>query len=182
MNKLVIFLFLFFDIFLYAHRVDIFPYIEGNKLIVECYFSDGTPAKNCKVVVHRGKEKILEGKTDNGGVVSFPLNKVKGEVKIVLFAGMGHRVETMYKVEEKSQVMETPQIEKGVEEKDKEKGRKYFDEGEIERKIEMAVERSVKPIIKMMEEERRRTKFSEIVAGIGYILGIFGIISLLYRK
>ena len=185
MKKLLIFFFLFLAFSLYAHRVDIFPYIEGNKLVVECYFSDGTPAKNCKVEIYKGKEKILEGKTDNEGIASFPIDKIKGEVKIVLIAGMGHRAETIYRMEEeKPRLVEALQMEKkeNVEEKVEEEKEKYLDEKEIERKIEMAVEKSIKPLIKMMEEEKRRTRFSEVVAGIGYILGIFGIISLLYRK
>ncbi|MCD6407612.1 hypothetical protein J7L87_01000 [bacterium] len=186
MKKLLIFSFLFLAFSLYAHRVDIFPYIEGNKLMVECYFSDGTPAKNCKVEIYKGKEKILVGKTDNEGIASFPIDKIKGEVKIVLVAGMGHRAKTIYRMEEeeKPQMVEAPQIEKkeNVVEKVKEGKEKYFDEKEIERKIELAVEKSIKPLIKMMEEEKRRIKFSEVVAGIGYILGIFGIIAILYRK
>jgi len=48
--------------------------------------------------------------------------------------------------------------------------------------VEKAVEEAIKPLIKMMEEERRRIKISDVIGGIGYILGIFGLIALLYKR
>lgn len=175
--KRIIFIFLFLAFSLYAHRVDVFPYVEGNKFIVEGYFSDGTPAKNSKVEIYKGKEKIEEGKTDSEGIATFPVNKIKGKVKIVLIASMGHRAETTYSMEEGEEKKEVKE-EKNVE---KVKEGKYSGK-KIDKEIEFAVEKAIKPLIKMMEEEKRRTKFSEVIGGIGYILGIFGIIALLYRR
>ncbi|NOZ63645.1 MAG: hypothetical protein GXO71_01640 [Caldiserica bacterium] len=152
---------------LFAHRVNVFAYKEGGKICLEGYFSDGTPARNSKIEVYNPEgKKILEGKTDEKGEFSFPIPGEKGNLKIVLLASMGHRGETSISVGGNVPVPagEGKKIDAGK-----------LGDRDIERMVEGAVEKAMKPVIKMIEEENRRVRLTDILGGIGYILGLAGV-------
>jgi len=176
--KKLFFIFLFLSsINLFAHRVDVFPYIENGKIVVEGYFSDGTPARNSKVEIYNEKgEKITEGKTNEKGFCSFPIPENSQRLKIVLIASMGHRAEIFFSSEEKFEDSSNEGEKEEVEKVKKMNEKLEKDE------LEKAVEKAIKPLIKMMEKERRKTRISDVIGGIGYILGIFGLIALLYKR
>ena len=58
----------------WAHKVNVFAYVEGDKVVVEGYFSGNIKAQNSAVeVLDSDGKKILEGKTDDKGIYSFKL-------------------------------------------------------------------------------------------------------------
>lgn len=74
-----------------AHKVNIFAYVEGDTVFTESYFSDGKPVAGGVVEVQDQKGvTLLEGKTDENGLLHFPLPK-KEDLTIILNATMGHR-------------------------------------------------------------------------------------------
>jgi nickel transport protein len=76
---------------LYAHRVNLFAWIEDGRVYTESYFPDGTKVKEGKIsVLDQGGGEILSGVTDGEGNFSFPLPDAK-TITIVLDASMGHR-------------------------------------------------------------------------------------------
>ncbi len=84
----------------HAHRVNIFAYAEGNTVMTESFFSGGKPAMNSKVEVFDSSgKKLLEGKTDNEGIFSFAI-PARDDLKIVVYAGEGHRSEYIVKKSE----------------------------------------------------------------------------------
>ncbi|MCK4326131.1 hypothetical protein KAW55_05195 [bacterium] len=152
----------------FAHKVNIFAYKEENEIKTESYFSDGTLAKNSKVEVYNKEgKKILDGKTDEKGEFSFSIPDEEGELRMVLLASMGHRAETVISVEGAS----------GEEQEEI-----TAEEEKLKRIVNRAVENAVFPVIKMLEEERKRIRFVDIVSGLGYILGISGIAFFLYKR
>jgi nickel transport protein len=76
-----------------AHRVNVFAWVEGDTVFVECKYPDGTKvhAGVIRVLDSSGKE-LLNGKTNAKGEFSFKVPK-PDDLKIVLEAGMGHRAE-----------------------------------------------------------------------------------------
>ena len=85
----------FFPLLVFAHRVDVYAEYYGGKIDVFGYFSDGTPAKHADVKLYSPDGKLLfEGKTDQSGRIEIPPPKGVGKVKIVLYAGLGHKAET----------------------------------------------------------------------------------------
>jgi nickel transport protein len=76
-----------------AHRVNVFAWVEGDTVRVECKYPDGTKVNEgvIRVFDSTGKE-LLDGKTNAKGEFSFKPPK-KDDLKIVLEAGMGHRAE-----------------------------------------------------------------------------------------
>ncbi|MGC8938864.1 MAG: hypothetical protein ACP5KH_07795, partial [Thermodesulfovibrio sp.] len=95
----------------YAHKVSAYAYREGDKVIGECYFVDGSPCKNSKVEVYdsRGK-KITETTTDEKGRFNFKTSET-GELKIVIPAGEGHRAEYILEAVEKPEKKEVKKQE-----------------------------------------------------------------------
>ena len=84
-----------FPLIVFAHRVDVYAEYYNGTIDVFGYFSDGTPAKGADVKLYSPGGKLLfEGKTDQNGRIEIPPPKGVGKVKIVLYAGLGHKAET----------------------------------------------------------------------------------------
>ena len=76
-----------------AHRVNLFAWVEGNKVFVESKFSSSRRVNKGKIVVtDPDGNELVTGTTDENGEFSFEIPK-KTELKIVLIAGTGHRAE-----------------------------------------------------------------------------------------
>lgn len=80
-----------------AHRVNIFAWLEGNSVAVECSFRRNAPVKGGIITVFddTGAE-VLRGTTDADGRFSFPVPQVvrKGHgLRIRINAGEGHQNE-----------------------------------------------------------------------------------------
>lgn len=75
----------------WAHKVNIFAYVEGGKVYTESYFPDGRKVEGGTIEVRDASgAKLLEGRTDSQGLFSFPLPK-KEDLTIILDATMGHK-------------------------------------------------------------------------------------------
>lgn len=181
----------------YAHRVMVFAWVEGDTVFTESKFGGGKKVKGGKVIVYNTQEKILlEGKTDNNGEFSFKIPE-KTALKIVLHAGMGHRAEwTVSKEDIEEMSWEKPakstlkksQEKMPVDTIPSEPTENRADEmlsapqphvpgtDEIEQAVEKALDKKLKPVIKMLNESLGRgPTVSEILGGIGYILGLMGV-------
>ena len=77
-----------------AHKVSIFGYAEDGKLLGQSYFSGGTPAKGCEVLLLDDQgQQIDTAKTGDDGAFEMALPKAKPPLKLVVLAGEGHRGE-----------------------------------------------------------------------------------------
>ncbi len=75
----------------FAHKVNIFAYVEGDTVFCEGYFPDGRKVEGGKVEVYdSNKKKLTEGTTDKEGLFSFKYSKVE-DLDIVIIASMGHK-------------------------------------------------------------------------------------------
>ncbi len=75
----------------FAHKINIFAYVEDGTVYTESYFHDGRPVEKGKItVMAEGKQKLLEGKTDKQGLFSFAVPRVD-DLTIILDSGMGHK-------------------------------------------------------------------------------------------
>ena len=97
---ILIFIFLIImmvNISVFAHKVNIFAYVEGDKVYTESYFNDGKKCIDSKIEVFDNQgNKLLEGLTDEEGMFSFEIpskDVIDGDLKVVLTASMGHRAE-----------------------------------------------------------------------------------------
>jgi len=182
-----------------AHKVNIYAYAEDGMVHSESYFVDGTKCKNSLLEVFDKKDgtKLIEGKTDEKGKFSFKIPKVTS-LKLVLHASMGHQADftigedevreavgmkqppksSSVKVPSKSEGGTSMKIQKKeTAEKSELKG---ISESEIEAIVENVVDRKLKPMERMLvklQESSGKPGITEIVGGIGYIIGILGIVA-----
>lgn len=175
----------------FAHKVGVFAYSDGNTVHVEGYFADGAGCKNCAVAAFDKAtgEKLAEGKTDQEGMFSFPAPPAaKGEtgtvetLKIVLDAGLGHGGEFLLALGEDG-TREAPPSS-GIPGMDDPGGTgpaPALPDG-----LDEALDRKLAPIVAEMRRLRQaqeRPGITEILGGIGYIVGLAGLAAYLaYRK
>ena len=76
-----------------AHRVNLFAWVEGDRVYVESKFSGGKRVNAGTItVLDAAGTELLSGITDENGTFSFKVPK-KTDLKIVLEASTGHRAE-----------------------------------------------------------------------------------------
>lgn len=89
-----------------AHRVNVFAYVEGHDVVVECSYSRSERVRFGDVEVFDAATgaPLLAGKTDEKGEFRFPVppavRAAKADLRIVLRAGEGHQNTTEVKAAE----------------------------------------------------------------------------------
>ncbi|GMT48264.1 MAG: hypothetical protein IEMM0007_1830 [bacterium] len=178
----------------FAHKVSIYAYAEDGMVFAEGYFSDGTRTRNSLIEVFDAKtgKKLLEGKTDNGGKFSFKIPKATS-LKLVLHASMGHRNDYTLSAKEVTEAMGIQESgvgsqEPGVKEQKTENKQQStvpltvtseLSSAEIEAVVNKAMDRKLQPVITILlklKENSEKPGLTEILGGIGYIIGLMGII------
>jgi len=169
----------------YAHKVNIYAYAENGKVFTKSYFNDGKPAINSTIEVYdRNKKLLLTGRTDQNGEFSFDIPQAI-ELYIVLNASMGHRNEYILSEDEvRSAVSGLKAQAPGVSEQRKRKKeelpgvKSQIDSSELEAVLSDVLERKIAPIMERLikiERDIQKPSISEVLGGIGYILGLMGI-------
>lgn len=175
-----------------AHNVTVFAWVDGDTIHTQSKFSGGKRVKNAPIVVYDVKDVLLlEGKTDENGMFSFKIPK-KTALKIVLKASMGHlavwklQAEELGEAESKTAAQPTGMKTSLVTDSDSAGIQKNVDVSEstkmslgrreIEEIINASLDKKLRPITEMLADAMNHEPgFTEIMGGIGYILGIVGI-------
>jgi len=166
-----------------AHKVYIYAWLEGDTVYTESYFGAKKKVKQGLVRVFdlTGK-KLLEGRTDEQGQFVFkPPSLI--DLRIEVEAGMGHKAAFVLKAEGSS-VHSGPETIQDVtgEEENVSSGPGSAEEAKIRMIVEQVLDSRLKPVMRELAEIRKEKGpgLIEIIGGIGYILGIMGLI--LYFK
>ena len=157
-----------------AHKVIIFAWVEGDTVFTESKFSGGKRAINALVQVFDSEgQQLLEGKTDDQGEFSFKVPKLT-DLRLVLTAGTGHKGE--WTIPESEIREEVALLEKKLAEGASQAIAVGLSREDIKDLIEESLDRKLRPIVRMMTElQSRGPSVTEIVGGIGYILGLMGV-------
>lgn len=166
-----------------AHKVNAYAYREKDNVVGECYFVDGSPCKNSKVEIYDGKgNKIAETITDERGRFAFK-TEAKGELRLVILAGEGHRAE--YRVE----ALEKPEKRERAKNEPAQESKKAFQTSinreELREIVDEAIDTKLQGLkMEMMDirKQLERIALRDVIGGIGYIFGVWGIIMLIKRK
>ncbi len=172
----------------FAHKILVSAWTEGPTAMVEGAFGDGSIAKNSSVTVYdKNGAVLIEGKTDEEGFFSFPV-PVKTDLKIVLDAGMGHVAETIIPADDISSVAgteptprpaETTTASAPVIDTPSQTGAaapvQAVGPHLSKQDVQLIVDKSLKKQLRPVMEQLSTRKFTDILAGIGYILGLVGI-------
>lgn len=153
-----------------AHKVILYAYVEGEKVIVEGGFGDGSAAKNAEVKVYNSQNELLnQGITNNSGLYEFEIT-AKTDLKIVLNAGMGHQAE--YTINKDK----LPDINIKNSKENKDTTVTVFNEDKLRAIISQEIDKKITPVNRKLLriENNKGPGITEILGGIGYILGIMG--------
>lgn len=162
----------------WAHKVNVFAWIEGDTVFVEGYFPGGKKSQDSLVeVFNPAGTKLLEGRTDKKGEFSFKIPE-RTDLKIVLTAGMGHKNDFTLTV---SDLVGTEPSSDQAKSKTSERVASYssapVEMDQLEVMIDRALDRKLAPVIKLIRDTRKEgPTISEIVGGMGYIFGLFGLV------
>lgn len=187
-----------------AHKVNVFAYIEGNNIIIEGYFSGKAKAQNSLVeVFDQNGKKLLEGRTDVKGVWTFGAHSIPTGVKslrIVLEAELGHKGEYTLDLSEApassgKQSSENPTVPNTLSASvppvvptvGAEPG---INQESLLHALSLMMDQKIEPLIKtignqerlLLEQQAGAPKMTEIIGGIGWILGLAGITAFFWGK
>lgn len=167
----------------FAHRVNVFAWQEGNNVSVEGKFAGGRPAMNSEVLVQDLTGKVVaQGKTDQKGEWTFvlPEGAHQNNLKIVLKAGEGHQA--TWDLELKTDVPKNQEVQ--AINKAGKTNPSTSEPLSVEQQIENAVQAErarlekevIGPLRKQVAElQEPQVGWREIFGGIGWIIGLFGI-------
>lgn len=179
----------------FAHKAVIFAWVEGDTVFTQSKFSRGRKALNSIVVVYdTDGNQLLDGKTDKNGEFSFKVPK-KSALKVVLKASMGHMAEWTIPADQilaaVGSVGHSP-MENAPNEGAKETSEDsatvkvktaksipahiYLEPQALQQMIDKSLDKKLAPITNMLAKSiDREPGITEILGGIGYILGLVGI-------
>ncbi|MBW1829023.1 MAG: hypothetical protein JRI74_06350 [Deltaproteobacteria bacterium] len=161
-----------------AHKVYIYAWFDGDTIHTESYFGSKKVKEGLIQVFDLSGKMLLEGRTNEKGEFAFKPPQ-KTDLCIVIEAGMGHKSECILNAEE---VETAPDVEPGTARTDEAKSealsRKGTDAEQIRSVVEQVLDARLKPIQRELARIRKdeRPGFTEVMGGIGYILGLMGLI------
>ncbi len=176
-NIFFVMLFTFFSVFLFtsnsfAHKVMVFGWVEGDMVHTISKFNGGKKVKDAPVSVFDTEGTLLlKGNTDARGEFSFKKPE-KNELKVVLEASMGHKTSCL--IEVKSEDEHSTNVY-DVDSREQRVGKQAYNEKNLESIIEKALDKKMALILRMIAEKESKQTISEIISGIGYILGLIGV-------
>ena len=162
----------------WAHKVNVFAWVEGDTVFVEGYFPGGKKSQDSLVeVFNPAGTKLLEGRTNEKGEFSFKIPE-RTDLKIVLTSSMGHKNDFIVPASDFGGVESSPSIPaQSFAESAKHSSAHPSDLSQLEGMIDRALDRKLAPVIKLIRDTRKEgPTISEIVGGIGYIFGLFGLV------
>jgi len=163
---------------------------QGRKVLCRGFTSRGAPTKDCRITAELPDGTVLaQGRTDDKGEFSFEVAQ-PADLKIVLDAGSGHRAECSLKVEELSADLPAaagqaagPRTQADAQKRVPPSDVKADPQGVAldQRTLEQIVRSVVQEEMlalrgDLQAAEDRGPGITEIVGGIGYIVGIMGVV------
>lgn len=166
-----------------AHRVMVFAWVEAQTVHTESKFSGGKLVKGGRIeVFDQAHKKVTQGLTDDRGRFDFSIPQGARQLDIVLTTSMGHTGRWTVSAQELGATVALPDPQKpdaAV------KASTYGTPGLNAEAIEAIVERSLEKKLAPLRAQIAAQSWGlrDIVAGLGYILGLMGLASYLrYRR
>ena len=164
-----------------AHKVTVFAWVEGDTVHTESKFSGGRVAKEARIEVYDAAgQKLLEGTTDDQGHFAFKPPRPEA-LRIVLIAGAGHQNEWRVAAEEFTDAPAPPAPAAPAAASPPPStdpaagGTLTLTPGEFQTMIDQALDRKLAPIMHHLVALDKGPSVSDILGGIGYIIGLVGL-------
>ena len=172
----------------FAHKVMVFAWVDGDTIHTRSKFSGGKKAINSDILVYNTDNKLLlQGKTDQQGEFSFPI-PARTDLRIVLNASMGHKAEWVILSDEIITVPASAPAESKLADDEAVDGNFVHNASDLQQVstsltkeeirdiIEKELDRKLAPVIKMLEDSYTKgPEIKDIIGGLGYIFGLAGV-------
>lgn len=171
-----------------AHRVNIFAYVEGTDVVVECSYSKSKRVNRGTVEVRNAVsgETLLRGETDDRGSFRFPVPEAArtsgSGLRILLLAGEGHQNEWIVDAVEfmDSAASAAPSLAPQEAAPTQEPAASTQSHGltraDVEEVVNAALDAKLAPVKRaVLEQAEAGPGMREIVGGIGWLFGLVGI-------
>jgi nickel transport protein len=178
----------------HAHRVVVFAWVEGDAVHTESSFSNGRAVQGGTVEVYDDTDsKLLTGITDDQGRFAFPV-PARGDLKVVVYAGMGHTAHWILTVDKIDRIADpdtdpAPPISTGAPSGVAEHAASAPHAGAVSCVDAKAVEQIVRnaldnrfAALEVRLAAQRPSPWREVVAGLGYILGLVGLAAYMHNR
>lgn len=173
----------------HAHRINVFAYAEGDIITVQGGYSKSKPVKGGTVIVAdmADGDEYLRGETDDMGFFVFNVPELakteRADLRITLVASEGHQDSWIVEAKEyapQADAAEGASIKEAVSASAVSTAMPEhaftLDEVALKRVVEDVVERKIAPVREMLlEEQQAGPGLAEILGGLGYFVGLFGI-------
>ncbi len=154
---------------LFAHKLNVFAYEEEGVIKIKSYFTKSSPCIECKVEsLDSNKLPLAEAKTDRSGEATLPMDAKVHALRIS--EPGGHATIIDYAVETK--IEDAPQKDEVALPLD----------ASMQQHIDLKITEAKNEILEAINEREEENDFQKIIGGIGYIVGIFGLFALLYKR
>jgi|GEM_PF-847586 len=182
----------------YAHRINLFCKVENQEIVCSSNYADGKAVKNAQIRVLSQKEYklLLKGKTNENGTVRFDispeLKQKNPDLKISVQESMGHRDTWIINAEEyaktlkdntkestKSQPQNDGKFAANASNTNTETENISIKKQEFKKLLADTISSELGPLESKIEsvlQYKQNQSFRDILGGIGYILGIMGIV------
>lgn len=168
----------------HGHRVNIFAWLEGGQVVVQCGFSSKTPVRQGEITVfaHAGNQPLLEGRTDDAGMFRFatPTEAKTHGLRIRVRAGEGHQNQWIMEAGEFADAAPEPAPAPTAAPENTprlpESGGQQITAEEIARIVNVALDSKLAPVKRELAALRESPPgLKEIVGGVGWLVGLAGI-------
>jgi len=167
-----------------AHKVNVFAWVEKGKVEVEAYFAGGNPCKKCRIEVRDEKGKtLLTGLTDVKGRFGFAPPVVE-DMRIVLFAGSGHKAEYRLSRNELAGLRPEPTAPPSPKTPDAVQDSPAPSQGEWAQRLQ-ALQTRVDTLalqVARLRAEKEELTVAKVIAGVALILALTSLVALWRRK
>lgn len=190
-----------------AHRVNIFAFVDGDAVQVECGFNRSQKVKQGTVEVFDATTgaRLLQGTTDDNGVFRFPvtaeLREAGHDLNIRIIAGEGHQNDWTVAADELASSGTPKAVAVAAAEVPATSASLVAGQAapsaaapvaavsggatpaEIERIVDAALDAKLSPIKRMLAEQTEAgPNLRDIIGGIGWIFGLIGVAAYFRRR
>jgi nickel transport protein len=183
-----------------AHKIHVFAWVSDNTVTVESSFSGNRPLQNGKVTVkdRQSNRVLLQGTGDERGLFTFAIPaRVKDaamDMLIVVSGSEGHQSEWLLPAEEYlsdtppetvdnlSTNLQDPAVNEGSQ-PDRLPADTNIGNAELKQMLKELLEQELAPIRRSLAKaEDESPDFRDIMGGIGYLLGLAGLVAWLRNR
>ncbi len=168
-----------------AHKITVFGYVEQGVVKTESMFSGGRVAQDCSLSIDSGGGSVFIGKTDERGLLDFPVPDQAEGFDLVVVCGDGHRGSWRIEAEEFVAMGATPGGDMSAKDAVSVSATVPVTvPSDFRRILREELTAELGPINRQLTKLRQdKISLADIMGGLGYFLGLAGLASYMrFRK